>query len=105
MEQLEAIGDTLDEDELIMTTLNGFTRPWDAFIETICAIKEKLHFDSLWEECVQEEARVAKREAMLSGDEDKALNDHTKGGMKRSYFHKNTHQHKESHFPNKFIHK
>jgi hypothetical protein len=41
-EQLEAIGDTLDEDELIMTTLNGLTRPWDAFILTICARKEKL---------------------------------------------------------------
>jgi hypothetical protein len=26
-EQLEAIGDNLDEDELIMTTLNGLTRP------------------------------------------------------------------------------
>jgi hypothetical protein len=59
MEQLEAIGDTLDEDELIMTALDGLTRPWDAFIQTICARKEKLHFDSLWEECVQEESRVA----------------------------------------------
>jgi hypothetical protein len=49
-EQLEAIGDNLDEYELIMTTLNGLTRPWDAFIQTICARKEKLQFDSLWEE-------------------------------------------------------
>jgi hypothetical protein len=65
MEQLEAIGDTLDEDKLIMTTLNGLRRPWDAFIQTICARKEKLHFDSLWEECVQEEARVANKEAIL----------------------------------------
>jgi hypothetical protein len=73
MEQLEAIGDTLDEDELIMTTLNGLTRPWDAFIQTICVRKEKLHFDNLWEECVQEEARVVNREEILSRDEDKAL--------------------------------
>jgi hypothetical protein len=41
-EQLEAIGDTVDEDELIMTALNGLTRPWDAFIQTICAKMEKL---------------------------------------------------------------
>jgi hypothetical protein len=47
-ELLEAIGDNLDEDELIMTTLNGLTRPWDAFIQTICARKEKLQFDNLW---------------------------------------------------------
>jgi hypothetical protein len=58
-EQLEAVEDNLDEDELIMTILNGLTRPWDAFIQTICARKEKLQFDSLWKECVQEEARVA----------------------------------------------
>jgi hypothetical protein len=31
-EQLQAIGDTIDEEELIMTTMNGLTRPWDAFI-------------------------------------------------------------------------
>jgi hypothetical protein len=58
-EQLETIGDNLYEDELIMTTLNGLTSPWDAFIQIICARKEKLKFDSLWEECVQDEARVA----------------------------------------------
>jgi hypothetical protein len=72
-EQLEEIGDNLDEYELIMTTLNGLTRPWDSFIQTICARKEKLQFDSLWEECVQEEARVANREAILLRDEYQAL--------------------------------
>jgi hypothetical protein len=82
-EQLEAIGDTIDEDELIMMALNGLTRPWDAFIQTICARKEKLQFDSLWEECIQEESRVANREAFLSRDEDQALATHTKGGRKK----------------------
>jgi hypothetical protein len=86
MEQLEAIGDTLDEDELIMKTINGLTRPWDAFIQTICAGKEKLHFDNLWEECVQEEARVANKEEILSRDEDQALSIDTKGERKRYYF-------------------
>ena len=33
MEQLESIGDSLDEDELVMT------RPWDSFIQTMCAKK------------------------------------------------------------------
>jgi transposase InsO family protein len=102
-EQLEAIGDTIDEDELIMTTLNGLTRPWDAFIQTICARTEKLKFDSLWEECIQEESRVANREALLSRDEDQALATHTKGRRKKPYFQKETH--KESHPQSKFIHK
>jgi hypothetical protein len=35
-EKLEEIGDIIDEDELIMTSLNGVKRPWDAFIQTIC---------------------------------------------------------------------
>ena len=34
-EKLSAIGDTLDEDELVMIVLNGLTRPWDSFIQTL----------------------------------------------------------------------
>jgi hypothetical protein len=85
-EQLEAIGDTIGEDELIMKTLNGLTIPWDAFIQTICVRTEKLKFDSLWEECIQEETTVANREDLLAIDEDQALATHTKGGRKKSYF-------------------
>jgi hypothetical protein len=80
-----------------MTALNGLTRPWDAFIQTICARTEKLKFDSLWEECIQEETRVANREALLSRDEDQALATHTKGGRKKSYCQNETH--KESCYP------
>ena len=58
-EQLEAIEDKIDELELVMIALNGPTRPWDSFIKKICGRKESLKFDVLWEECVQEEARVA----------------------------------------------
>jgi hypothetical protein len=101
-EHLEAIGDNLDEDELMMTTLNGLTRPWDAFIQTICARKEKLKFDNLWEECVQEEARVANREAVLLRDEDQALAAHAKGRKGKYHFQNETHFHKESHSPKRF---
>jgi hypothetical protein len=69
-----------------MMTLNGLSRPWDAFIQTICVRKEKLLFDGLWEECIQEESRVANREALFSRDEDQALATHTKGGRKKFYF-------------------
>ena len=51
-EKLEAIEDKIDETELVMTALNGITIPWDSFIQTICARKESLKFDVLWEECV-----------------------------------------------------
>jgi hypothetical protein len=93
-----------------MTALNGLTRPWDAFIQTICARTEKLKFDSLWEECIQEETRVANCEALLARDDDQALATHTKGGRKKPYFQKEIHtelqqskkfNHKESH-PRRF---
>jgi hypothetical protein len=102
-EQLEAIGDTIDEDEFIMTTLNGLTRPWDAFIQMICARMEKLKFDSLWEECIQEETSVANREALLARDDDQALATHTKRGRNKPYFQKETH--KEPQPPNNFNNK
>ena len=60
-----------------MTAINGITRPWDSFIQKISARKESLKFDILWEECVQEEARVANQEALLR-DDDHALATHTK---------------------------
>ena len=52
-EKIEAIGDSFDEDELVMTTLNGLTRPWDSFIQTMCDRKESMKFDNVWEDCIQ----------------------------------------------------
>ncbi len=46
--------DKSDGDELVITTLSHLTRPWDAFIQTMCERKEKLKFENLWEECIQE---------------------------------------------------
>jgi hypothetical protein len=94
---------TIDEDKLVMTTLNVLTRPWDAFIQTICVRLEKLLFDGLWEECIQEEKRVANNEALLARDDDQALATHTKGGRKKPYFQNETH--KEPQQSNKFNHK
>ena len=56
----------------------------------------------MWEECIQEEVRVANQEAILSRDEDQALATDTKGGRKRFHFQKETYQHKESHSPKRF---
>ena len=61
-----------------MISLNGHTRPWDSFIQTLCAIKEGMNFDIVWEDCIQEEARVTNREDLLRED-DQALATHTKG--------------------------
>ena len=65
-EQLEAIGDMVEESEVVMTTLNVLPREWDSFIRGICARRKLTKFSKLWEECVQEEGRLENREETLN---------------------------------------
>ena len=81
-----------------MTDLNGLTRPWESFIHIVCARKEIMKFDIVWEDCVQEEYRVATREALLRED-DKSIATHTRRRI-QSKFNKDSH--KEYRPPNKF---
>ena len=69
-----------------MTTLNGLTRDWEAFIQGICSRRKLTKFRKLWEECVQEEERITAREEKLNDNEDQALTAHTKG-KKKSHDH------------------
>ena len=46
-EQLEAIGDTVEEAELVMTTLNGLPRSWESFIQGICSRRKLTKFSRL----------------------------------------------------------
>jgi hypothetical protein len=60
-EYIEAIGDSVEGEEMAMNTLNGFPRSWDAFIQGICSIKKLRKFSRLWEYCNQEESRTTTR--------------------------------------------
>ena len=82
-----------------MAALNVLTRPWDSFIQTMCARKESMKFDIVWEDCIQEEARVANREALLKED-DQSLATHTRRGRRQSSFKKGSH--KEYQSPKRF---
>ena len=82
-EQLEAIGDMVEEVEVVMSTLNGLPREWDSFIRGICAKRKLTKFSKLWEECVQEEGSLENREEKLNEDEDQALAVHTKNGRNK----------------------
>jgi predicted DNA-binding ArsR family transcriptional regulator len=48
-EQLKAIGDTIEEAELVMTTLNGLLGSWESFIQGICSRRRLTRFSILWE--------------------------------------------------------
>ena len=80
-DQLEAIGDMVEEAEIVMTTLNGLPRDWESFIR-IYSRRRLTKFWQLWEKCVQEEERIAAREENLNENEDKYLELHTKGNNK-----------------------
>ena len=90
-EQLDVIGNSLDVDEIVMTSLYGLTRPWESFIHTMSSRKESMKFDIVWEDCIQEESRVAHRESLLKED-DQALATHTKRGRRQSSFNKDSHK-------------
>ena len=61
-EQIEVVGDLVEEAELVMTTMNGLPRSWDPFIKGICSRRKLMKFSKLWEDCTQEEARLEARE-------------------------------------------
>ena len=50
-------GDTIEEKELVMTTLNGLPPSWESFIQT-----KMPKFDKLWAYCTKEETRIAARQ-------------------------------------------
>ena len=58
-----------------------------------------MKFDIVWEDCIQEEARVANRESLLKED-DQALDTHTKG-INQSSFKRSNHKPSKKKFKNK----
>jgi hypothetical protein len=52
---LDAIGETIDDSELMRMTLKGFMKKWTLFIKGIVASKKLLDWMRLWDDFVQEE--------------------------------------------------
>ena len=86
-EQLEAVEEEVENEEIAMTTLNGLPRSWDSLIQGIFARRKLITFSRLWEEFSQEEARIVAQEEKME-NEDQALTAHTKKS-RRDYHHPN----------------
>ena len=78
-----------------MTTLNGLPRSWGSFIQGICARRNLVTFNKLWEECSQEEARIVAREQNM-GNEYQALIVHTKKNKRDHHHHRGKHSHQNN---------
>jgi hypothetical protein len=57
-DHLATIGESVDEEEIVTTTLNVFPSSWDPFVQGICARSKLPKFDKLWINCSQEESRL-----------------------------------------------
>ena len=85
---MESISDMVEEEKVVMATLNGLLRDWESFIRGIFARRNLTMFSRLCEECVQEEGILANREEHLNDDEDQAFVAHAKkGSNKRKVWH------------------
>ena len=82
-EQIEAFGDSVEEAELVMTTMNCLPRSWDPFIRGICSRRKLTKFSRLWEVCTQEEARLEAKEEKLGNEENQALTAHARKGKNK----------------------
>ena len=72
----------MENEEIVMTTLNGLPRSWNSFIQGIYARKKLVKFSRLWEE-----SQIAAREEKM-GSEDQALTVHSKKNRWSNYHSK-----------------
>jgi hypothetical protein len=82
-DQLAAIGDAVEDVELVTTTLNGFPSSWDPFVQGICARSKLPKFDKLWSDCSQEESRLISKSQKTNDDENQSLATHVKKRKER----------------------
>jgi len=81
-DQLAAIGDVVDDVELVTTTLNGIPPSWNALVHGICARRKLPKFDKLWGDCTQEEARLASKAQKLNDEDNQVLVAQARKGKK-----------------------
>ena len=51
-DELVAIGEIVTETELVRTTLHGFLKSWEVFVEGIVARENLPGWDRMWSDCV-----------------------------------------------------
>jgi hypothetical protein len=87
---LATVGEVMIDEEMVRTTLNGFTKPWAPFIKGIVAQETLPEFDRLWDDFIQgniQEESLAGQQK--SDDENLSLSNQErkskgKGSVKRS---------------------
>ena len=92
-DKLKSGGDNLEENDLVMTTLNGLPPSWESFIQTISGRTKLPNFDKLWAECTEEETRITTCQRLHGAqlEDNQAFISHAKKGNgkgRKSFNHK-----------------
>ena len=58
-DELAAVGEIVDTDFLVRTTLNSFSKPWGSFVQGIVAREVMPSWERLWDDFVQEQLRCS----------------------------------------------
>jgi hypothetical protein len=69
-DELVAVGEAVNETELVRIALNGFTKQWDVFVQGVVAQEKLPDWERLWDDFTQEELRVGTSQASQSKVED-----------------------------------
>jgi hypothetical protein len=61
-DQLAAIGEKMEDTELMNVALNGLPKSWEPFVKGVCARENIPDWQRLWDDCIQEETQRSLRE-------------------------------------------
>lgn len=56
-DQLAAIGEKVEDVELVSVALNGFPKPWEPFVKGFCTRENIPDWYRLWDDCIKEDAQ------------------------------------------------
>jgi hypothetical protein len=85
-DQLQAIGETISEKELVNIVLNGLPKMWDAISASMNTRKEYPTFEEIWTCCAQEESRINGKEKPQKKYDDQAFTKRFKNFRKKRKF-------------------
>jgi len=68
-DELAKVGETIQSSQLVRSTLSGFPKKWDAFVDGIVAGGNIPSWERLWDDFMQEETRRHSKNASQHDEE------------------------------------
>ena len=60
-DQLLAIGDKVEDDDLMQTMFDGLPTTWETFLASLYGRGIQPNFERMWHDCLDEESRIQSR--------------------------------------------